>query len=148
MKFKSKKQRKKPEFNTTALPDIIFMLLFFFMVATVLKTQQVKTSFKLPEATQLTEMKKQVQILNIYLGIDEQENKTQIQADEHLVPMEKLSQLIASIKAKTTDKELVVALKADKRIKMYEVNEVKTMLRKQNLRKITYVSEPRALTLN
>ena len=148
MKFKSKKQRKKPEFNTTALPDIIFLLLFFFMVATVLKTQQVKTSFKLPEATQLTEMKKQVQILNIYLGIDEQENKTQIQADEHLVPMEKLSQLIASIKAKTTDKELVVALKADKRIKMYEVNEVKTMLRKQNLRKITYVSEPRALTLN
>jgi len=142
MKFKAKRSRTRPEFNTTALPDIIFMLLFFFMVATVLKTESFKTQFELPTASQLTEMKKQSEILNIYIGTDAEQSKTLVQVKDHLVPFEKLENLITSIKAKNSDKELIVALKADKKIKMHEINEIKQILRKQQLRKVTYVSEP------
>jgi len=143
MKFKPKRSRTRPEFNTTALPDIIFMLLFFFMVATVLKTEAIKTNFELPKATQLTEVKKQSKILNIYMGIDAKEKATVIQIEDYLIPFEKLENLITSIKSKNSDKEIVVALKADKQIKMFEVNNVKTLLRKKNLRKITYISTPK-----
>ena len=36
-KFKKKKTGDLPAISTASLPDIVFMLLFFFMVATVMR---------------------------------------------------------------------------------------------------------------
>lgn len=140
MKFRTKKQRKRPEFNTTALPDIIFMLLFFFMVATVLKTTSSQTELQLPKASQIEQIKKQKQVLHIHLGLNSDQTQTQLQIDDFLIQPEQLENAIRTIKSRNADKELIVALKADRAIKMHEINEVKTQLRKQNLRKMTYVS--------
>ena len=39
-KFKKDGGRATPAINTSALPDIVFMLLFFFMVATKMRDKE------------------------------------------------------------------------------------------------------------
>ena len=51
MRFKTKKGRGDAAINTSSLPDIIFMLLFFFMVTTTMREVSYKVKMKLPEAT-------------------------------------------------------------------------------------------------
>ena len=46
----TKKSKAKPEISTASLPDIIFMLLIFFMVTTVLRETEVQVRTILPEA--------------------------------------------------------------------------------------------------
>ena len=50
MKFRKKKSNDKPEISTASLPDIIFMLLFFFMVVTVMREQELKVTVSVPQA--------------------------------------------------------------------------------------------------
>ena len=49
-KFNKKKKGDLPAVNTASLPDIVFMLLFFFMVATVMRDNELKIENNLPAA--------------------------------------------------------------------------------------------------
>ena len=55
-KFKKKKGGDLPAVNTASLPDIVFMLLFFFMVATVMRENTLKIENKLPNADQVEKL--------------------------------------------------------------------------------------------
>ena len=55
-KFKKKRGDSKPEVSTASLPDIVFMLLFFFMVVTVLRDSEQMVNVTTPEATELTKL--------------------------------------------------------------------------------------------
>ena len=46
--FKKKRGKSSPEVSTASLPDIIFMLLFFFMVVTVLRDSELKVDVATP----------------------------------------------------------------------------------------------------
>ena len=56
MRFKTKKGKESPAINTSSLPDIIFMLLFFFMVTTTMREVTYKVKMKLPEATEIQKL--------------------------------------------------------------------------------------------
>ncbi|MFB3133563.1 MAG: ExbD/TolR family protein, partial [Rhodothermales bacterium] len=51
-----KKSKSEPEISTASMPDIIFMLLIFFMVTTVLREQEVQVRTILPKAEALTKI--------------------------------------------------------------------------------------------
>jgi biopolymer transport protein ExbD len=55
-KFKSSDSKELPAVSTASLPDIIFILLFFFMVATVMKESDLKVKVKVPQATELEKL--------------------------------------------------------------------------------------------
>ncbi len=55
-KFKKKKSGELPAVNTASLPDIVFMLLFFFMVATVMRDDELQVENKLPQANQVEKL--------------------------------------------------------------------------------------------
>ena len=57
-KFKKKKDSGTPEISTASLPDIVFMLLFFFMVATVMRDNELLIQNSLPKADQVTKLEK------------------------------------------------------------------------------------------
>ena len=57
-RFKTKKGKGTPAINTSSLPDIIFMLLFFFMVTTVMREVTLKVQIKLPKATEVQKLAK------------------------------------------------------------------------------------------
>ena len=48
-KFKKKKTGALPPISTASLPDIVFMLLFFFMVVTVLRESNLLVMQRLPK---------------------------------------------------------------------------------------------------
>ena len=66
-KFKKKKSGDLPAISTASLPDIVFMLLFFFMVVTVLRDSNLMVQQKLPKGDQVEKLKKDRSIF-IYAG--------------------------------------------------------------------------------
>ena len=67
-KFKKKKSSELPPVNTASLPDIVFMLLFFFMVATVMRDSTLMVSNSLPAADQIQKLDKKDRVMYIYAG--------------------------------------------------------------------------------
>ncbi|MEJ2595792.1 MAG: biopolymer transporter ExbD [bacterium] len=68
MRFKVKKGKGSPGINTSSLPDIIFMLLFFFMVTTTMREVSYKVKMNLPEATEVQKLEKKSLVSYIYVG--------------------------------------------------------------------------------
>ena len=146
-KFNKGRKRGMPAVNTSALPDIIFMLLFFFMVATTMKEVDMKVDVKKPEATQAVPIENKDEVDFVYIGfpIDEANEGTQpkIQLDDRLAQ----SALDVSDwkKSKTRDgikpTEIVTSLKVDKDVDMRIVSDVKEVLREMNALKINYSAD-------
>lgn len=67
-KFKGKKDNALPAVNTASLPDIVFMLLFFFMVVTVMREDTLLIENRLPQADQVEKLEKKYPISYIYAG--------------------------------------------------------------------------------
>ena len=67
-KFKKKKGGELPAISTASLPDIVFMLLFFFMVATVMRENNLKIENRLPQADQTEKLDKKNLVMYIYAG--------------------------------------------------------------------------------
>ena len=67
-KFKKKKGGEFPAISTASLPDIVFMLLFFFMVATVMRDSTLMVVNKLPAADQVQKLDKKDRVMYIYAG--------------------------------------------------------------------------------
>ena len=54
--------------STASLPDIVFMLLFFFMVTTVMRETELKVELKTPNASEIVKIKNKSEISTIYIG--------------------------------------------------------------------------------
>ncbi len=78
-KFKKDNGKKLPGVNTSSLPDIVFMLLFFFMVATTSKEVDPTVDVDQPTGTKTTDLtpyKQRSEIDFLYLG--EPRNKARL----------------------------------------------------------------------
>ncbi|MFT4738448.1 MAG: biopolymer transport protein ExbD [Cyclobacteriaceae bacterium] len=145
-KFK-KNSKSSNEIPTAALPDIIFMLLFFFMVTTVLRETDLMVKQKLPKATQLTKIQRKSLISYIYMG--EPKNTTlfgtepKIQVNDVYIMKEDVIQFVNQEKDKLSEVErdqITMSLKVDEEVKMGIVSDVQQELRKANARKLLYSS--------
>jgi biopolymer transport protein ExbD len=151
-KFRSKKSKKNPDIATASLPDIIFMLLFFFMVATTMRESELIVRVKVPQATEITKLEKKSWVSTIYIGtpIEKLQPKfgtaPKIQLNDRFG---EVSQVIEFIENERLQKEervrpyMTFALKIDSKTKMGIVTDVKQELRKANALKITYSARPR-----
>ena len=63
-----RKRRSVPELNTASLPDLIFTVLFFFIIVTHMRQDEVKVRYRVPEGRQLTKMKKKAGVTHVYIG--------------------------------------------------------------------------------
>ena len=131
-----------PAVSTASLPDIIFMLLFFFMVVTVLKSHTVRVNFDLPVGIDLQKIENKSQENHLYIGSLDDGTIT-IQLNDAFISLDQIRGAMISIKngydlGEKGDASL--SLKVDKNIKMGIVSKVKLELRKADFRKITYVS--------
>jgi len=124
-----------PELNTAALPDLIFTILFFFILVTHLRSVDVKLKYQLPEGQQLTKMAEKSTILHVYVDVD-----GNVQIENSLVSMENIPAVVNGYKNKMSGNEntLQVSFKADKKTKMSIITEVKTQLRKVGSLKVNY----------
>ncbi len=146
-KFKQKKGGDLPAVNTASLPDIVFMLLFFFMVATVLRKNDVKVAQGLPTSDQTEKLKKDRSVY-IYagkpgLGYKELGTEGKIQIGDKFVNIDEVQPAILEEREKLRDElkdRVMVAFKVDKETNSGLIYDVKQELREANLLKVIYVT--------
>ena len=146
-RFKTKKGKGGAAINTSSLPDIIFMLLFFFMVTTVLRETDILVEQQLPRATQLSKLEKKSLVSHLYIGKPKVTNlygnEPKIQADDVLIDPKGLILWISKKKDLLDEVErdqITISLKIDEEAKMGIVSDVQQQLREANARKIMYAT--------
>jgi len=145
-KFKNKKQGDLPAISTASLPDIVFMLLFFFMVATVMRDSSLMIENVLPTADQVEKLKKD-RTTFIYAGKPSESFKRfgtepRIQINDVFVGIEDIQPAVLQAQADLTEElqsKIVVGLKVDKRTNAGLVSDIKQELREANTLKVMYI---------
>ncbi len=145
-KFK-KKSKADTNIPTSALPDIIFMLLFFFMVVTVLREQEILVEQKIPQATQLQKIQKKTLISYLYVGKPKNTSlygtEPRIQANDVLINTSDIVFWVTQEKDKLSEAErdqITISLKADRDVKMGPISDIQFELREADARKLLYAS--------
>jgi len=147
-KFKKKKDGGLPAINTASLPDIVFMLLFFFMVATVMRENTLKIKNVLPLADQIEKLDKKNPISYIYAGKPNKQNlqygtEARIQLNDKFADVGDIIAFVNAERAALREEQiayLTIALKVDEEANMGIVGDIKQELRKANALKINYTT--------
>ena len=143
-RFKEKGSKGTPAISTASLPDIIFMLLFFFMVTTVMRETDLKVKISLPEATEVTKLEDKALVDYLYIGPPVSASlgtEPLLQLNDQFA---KLDEIDPWVKAGSERRDEVLrpkitrSLKVDKETNMKIVTDVKQELRKSNALKINY----------
>lgn len=146
-KFSKKRGASTPEISTASLPDIIFMLLFFFMVVTVMKESTLKVQVSVPNATELEKLERKSLVHHIYVGKPTAQYQAQygtaprMQLNDQFAVIDDIPLFLEQEKLKVREEErdfLTTSLRVDKEATMGIVSDVKTKLRKSNQLKINY----------
>ncbi len=148
-KFKKKKSGELPAVNTASLPDIVFMLLFFFMVATVMRQNTLMIENKLPFADQVEKLDRKELVMYIYAGKPSARyqqkfgSEARIQLNDKFAEVKDIQNFIyAEREAKREEliPYLTTALKVDVETNMGLVSDIKQELRKAEALKINYTT--------
>ena len=146
-KFRKNGKKKMQAISTASLPDIVFMLLFFFMVTTVMRETTLFVSIKTPKATEIKKLQKKSLVSYIYIGSPIKRMQAtygtaaRIQLNDAFARVEDIQEFIASEQEMRDEKEIpymTTSIKADETAKMGIITDVKQELRKANSLKINY----------
>jgi biopolymer transport protein ExbD len=148
-KFKKKGGNELPAISTASLPDIVFMLLFFFMVATVMRDNSLKIKNNLPSAKEVEKLDKKNLVMFIYAGAPSDAYKNagdepRIQLNDKFADVKDIAAFIAAERATKREEEiplLTTALKVDKETNMGLVSDIEQELRKVNALKLNYTTK-------
>jgi len=145
-KFK-KKTNTSVAISVASLPDIVFMLLFFFMVTTVMREQDILVEQKLPQATQLQKLQKKTLISFLYIGEPKNTSlygtEPRIQANDVLINTSDIVLWVNQEKDALSEAErdmITISLKVDRDVKMGPISDVQFELREADARRILYAS--------
>ena len=148
-KFRKKKGDRQPRISTASLPDIVFMLLFFFMVTTVMREVDLLVEVATPSATEITKLENKSLVSYIYIGKPMGSLKKtlgeepRIQLNDAFASLEDITQWVEMEKNRRDEAEIpriTWSMKVDQDTKMGVVTDVKQELRKANALKINYSS--------
>lgn len=147
-KFNKGKARAVPAVSTSSLPDIIFMLLFFFMVATTMKEVDMQVVVEKPEAGQAEVLENKDAVDFIYIGFPkdaEEGTEPRIQLDDQLAIdyTQVANWKLIKQRDGLTVTDIVTSLKVHKDVGMRTVSNVKETLREIDAVKINYSADKR-----
>ena len=150
-KFK-KKKREMGAISTASLPDIVFMLLFFFMVATVLRTEEEMVKVVRPEASEIYKIEKKHLIRYINIGPPQDKRygtEPVIQLNDQFADVAQIRDWVENERltlAEAEQTKMWVSMKVDQDTKMGVVTDVKQELRKASALKVLYSANSRERT--
>ena len=67
-KFNKSGKKGMPELNTSSLPDLIFSILFFFMMVTSMREVTMKVEVTTPKGTEIEKLEKKSLVSYVYIG--------------------------------------------------------------------------------
>tara|TARA_B110000014_G_C19837513_1_gene434233 strand:+ start:128 stop:595 length:468 start_codon:yes stop_codon:yes gene_type:complete len=146
-KFRKEGKKEMPAVSTASLPDIVFMLLFFFMVTTVMRETTLFVNVTTPKATEIKKLKKKSLVSYIYIGSPIKRlqaaygSAPRIQLNDAFASVDEIQEFIVTEREARHEQEIpymTTSIKADETAKMGIITDVKQELRKANALKINY----------
>lgn len=139
-----KKSTQSAEISTASMPDIVFLLLFFFMVTATIKTEDESLKVDIPKAQAITQVKKKFLIKELHIGFpkDQQLGSTaRISAEGRFIDISEVGQWVLEQKSSLDEvykDQMIVLLKADEKVDMGLIGDIQSELRKYNARKVLF----------
>lgn len=130
-----------PGLNLASMPDLIFTVLFFFMIVTHMRDDDLKVRYQLPAGTEVKKMEQKAAVINLYIGTSQTASGYFVQMDNELVPIDGIVPYIQRVRqglSAENQERLTVSLKADKKTPMGVIADVKRELQKAYALKINY----------
>lgn len=152
-KFRKSNNKELPPISTSSLPDIVFMLLFFFMASTTMREVTLKVKITVPEATELSKLEKKSLVSYIYIGEPHKQyqakfgTEPRIQLNDQFAKVDDIGDYIEAERAARDEAEvpsMVTSLKVDENCTMGIVTDVKQELRKMSALAINYSSRKKS----
>lgn|SRR5574344_500308 len=146
-RFTGKKQKETPELNMGSMSDIIFMLLFFFMVITTMRESSLFVKIVPPQGTEVSKLEKKSLVSYINIGTPLQNyqakygTEPRIQLNDQIAEVNDIAQFVELERAARPEADrpfLTMAIKADKTTKMGTVSDIKQELRAAGAFKVFY----------
>lgn len=150
--FRRHRRHDVPALNTASLPDLIFTVLFFFMIVTHMRQVTLKVQYQVPAGTELTKLTKKSAVTYIYIGARSEEQGARsgdsfIQMNDKLVSVDEIQDyVIAERNTMSPDdaSAMTVSIKADRMVPVGIITDVKQSLRKVNALRINYSAVSRS----
>ena len=143
-KFNKSGKRDMPGMNTSAMPDIVFAILFFFIITTTMREETVMVRMRLPQASEVQKLEKKSLVTYINIGppLDARLGTgTQMQLNDRFAQVADIQNYIAQEKASMNEADqplMTVSIRADDNTRMLYITDVKQALRQAYALKISY----------
>lgn len=140
-------RREIPALNTAALPDLIFVVLFFFMIVTHMREVQMKVEYQLPQGEDLERLTRKSAVSHIFIGRPAAElqrtmgNETRIQLNDKFATVSDIAAFVKSERQQMSSEDaphMTVSIKADRQTPMGIITDVKQALRQSYALRIHY----------
>jgi biopolymer transport protein ExbD len=147
--MKKKGEREVPAMSTTSLPDVVYIILFFFMLSTSMRDQELMVKYRLPEATEVQKLEKKNLVSYIHIGVPVLHMQAKygtaplIQLNDSYKTTKDILDFAAAERDKLSEADrasMTICLKADGCTKMGIIADVKQELRRANALKLSYAS--------
>ena len=138
-----------PELNMASLPDLIFTVLFFFMIVTHMRDVEMKVRYQMPAGTEVEKQMHKGSVVHIYIGraMDGSSDDYQIQLNDRLATVDDIARFVESERRRmpSEDQErMIVSIKADRDVPMAIINDVKQALRQSYALNVSYAAMEKA----
>ena len=146
-RFRKRQQHEVPGLNLAAMPDLIFTVLFFFMIVTHMRDVKPMVRYEVPQGTELEKTVRKSSVVYLFVGkpVDAQgrvvDGETRIQLNNRYVTIDQIAREIDQERARMSEDDrqhLVVSIRADRDTEMGVINDVKQALRKAGALNINY----------
>ena len=145
--FHDRRRQGVPTLNVASMPDLIFTVLFFFMIVTHMRSDEVKVRLEVPAGSEVKKLTGHPAIINIYIGrqgdkeTGRQDNTWLVQLNGDLVSPSEIPARINAIRSKLSPENaerLTVSFRADRHAPMGLISDVKQALQQAYALKINY----------
>jgi len=147
-RYRKSMSKDMPAMSGTALSDMVFILLFFFMNVTQMRKASVMVRSKVPIATEVKKLENRALVSYINIGAPLSSmlgTATRVQLNDKITDIDEIQEFIASERERRSEadqKLMTTALRIDENVRMGMVTDVKQTLRKCGALKIAYMANP------
>lgn len=130
-----------------SMPDLIFTVLFFFMIVTHMRNEAVQVRYEVPKGTEIGKPSKKFSTMNVYVGKDVAGN-VRLQVNDKLCDLSQIVPLVQRFRSglpMEEQEEMTINIRADKGTPMGYVNDLKTELRRAGVTSVRYAATENSL---
>ena len=132
-----------PELNMASLPDLIFTVLFFFMIVTHMRDVEKQVAYQLPTGTEVEKQQHKSAVVHLYIGkpLDGSSDDYCLQLNNQLTTVDDIRRYIEGERRRMSPEDqerLTVSIEADRDVPMRFIDEVKQALRQSYALNVSY----------